>query len=250
MKCTVVVPTYNERANVEEAVRRVLLAGPEFHVLIVDDNSPDGTGQIASSIAEQEPRVRVLHQAGRRGLGTAYVNGIEAALAAGCDFVAQMDCDLSHEPESLAGFLQAALQEDADYVIGSRYKRGGRIEHWPWRRRVLSWLGNRYARTFLGAEITDYLTGFNMIRVDALRRIPYQRIGSQGFAFLLEFKYTCLRHGLRFVEMPITFIERRNGVSKLTSKIIAEGLLRVLDLRYCREWPVLEQAQELITPRA
>lgn len=250
MKCTVVIPTYNESLNIEEAVRRVLAVGPGFHVLIVDDNSPDGTGEIADCLAEGEPRVEVLHQTGKLGLGTAYTRGFEKALAEGCDFVTQMDADLSHEPEQIAIFLEVALRNEADFVVGSRYARGGGIKNWPLKRRLLSWGGNRYARFLLGPEVSDYLTGFNMIRADALQRIEYSRIASQGFAFLLELKYACLRHGLKFAQVPITFAERRNGKSKLTFTIIAEGILRVVDVRYCRDWPSPEEGRGLATDRA
>ncbi|MSO29395.1 MAG: polyprenol monophosphomannose synthase [Acidobacteria bacterium] len=223
MRPLVIVPTYNERDNIPIVVSR-LMAIPDVRVLVVDDGSPDGTGAVADELAARAGgRVTVLHRTGRRGLGVAYIDGMRQALAGDATHICQMDADLSHDPSDVARLLAAAA--DADVVIGSRYVPGGRIENWPRRRRVLSAFANRYIRTITGLRMRDCTSGFRCWRREALERLPLERIASNGYAFLVELIWEAAASGCRVGEVPITFVERRQGASKLSGWVVIESAI-------------------------
>jgi len=223
MRPLVIVPTYNERANLVPLLER-LLAIPDLRVLIVDDASPDGTGQIADGYAAaNRARVQVLHRTGKRGLGLSYIDGMYVALRTDATHICQMDADLSHNPADVPRLLQAA--EQADFVIGSRYVAGGRIENWPLHRRMLSAFANRYIRAITRLAIRDCTSGFRCWRREALERLPLASIRSDGYAFIVELAWEASRAGLRCTEVPITFVERREGASKLSSGVIMESAI-------------------------
>lgn len=223
MRPLVIVPTYNERANLVPLLER-LLAIPDLRVLIVDDASPDGTGQIADAYAAaNRARVQVLHRTGKRGLGLSYIDGMYVALRTDATHICQMDADLSHNPADVPRLLHAA--EQADFVIGSRYVAGGRIENWPLHRRMLSTFANRYIRAITRLPIRDCTSGFRCWRREALERLPLASIRSDGYAFIVELAWEASRAGLRCTEVPITFVERREGASKLSSGVIMESAI-------------------------
>ena len=223
MRPLVIVPTYNERDNIPIVVSR-LLAIPDVGVLIVDDGSPDGTGDVADTLAAGSGgRVSVLHRSGARGLGVAYIDGMRRALASDATHICQMDADLSHDPSDVARLLAATA--DADVVIGSRYVPGGRIENWPARRRLLSAFANRYIRTITGLRMRDCTSGFRCWRREALERVPLDRIASNGYAFLVELVWEAAANGCRVGEVPITFVERRQGASKLSGHVVVESVI-------------------------
>jgi len=229
-KALIVVPTYNERDNVESIAGRLLEALPAGDVLFVDDSSPDGTGDVLDQMAAAQPRLHVLHRAGKLGLGTAYIAGFSWGLERGYDYLFEMDADGSHDPKYLAGML--ALAEDgADAVIGSRYVPGGGTVNWGIGRKILSRGGSLYARTILGIDVRDVTAGFICWRRSALEQIDLTNIGSNGYSFQIEMKYRALRRGLKLVETPIMFVDRRVGQSKMSRAIFAEALLKVWSLR-------------------
>jgi dolichol-phosphate mannosyltransferase len=229
----IVVPTYNERDNVQGIAERLLAALPGTEVLFVDDNSPDGTGALLDELAAADPRIHVMHRAGKLGLGTAYVEGFGWGLARGYPYLFEMDADGSHDPQYLPAML--ALAEDgADVVIGSRYVPGGGTANWGLGRRVLSRGGGFYARTILGMDIRDLTAGFICWRRAALEAIDLATITSNGYSFQIEMKYRAARKGLRLVETPIVFVDRRVGQSKMSRTIFAEALVKVWALRFRR----------------
>ncbi|WP_308042804.1 polyprenol monophosphomannose synthase [Micromonospora sp. PLK6-60] len=221
----VVIPTYNEAANVTDVVARVRQAAPAVEVLVVDDNSPDGTGRIADALADTDDRVRVLHRAGKQGLGAAYLAGFAWARERGYDAVVEMDADGSHAPEDLPALLAAA--RDADVVIGSRWTRGARVVNWPLRRLLLSRCGNLYARLALGVPVSDATGGYRVYRTAALAALDLASVCSQGYSFQVELSRLAHRAGVRIVEVPITFAEREHGDSKMSPVIVAEALWRI-----------------------
>ena len=228
----VVLPTYNEAGNLQPMVAAVreALAGEDFRILVVDDASPDGTGAIADELAAAHPDVEVLHRPGKSGLGRAYVAGFATALAGGATYVAEMDCDFSHDPADLTRLLGHA-RDGADLVLGSRYVPGGGVENWGLGRRVLSRGGSRYARTVLGVPVRDLTGGFKCFRASALNAIDYSTVRSQGYAFQVELTYRALKRGLHVMEAPITFHERREGDSKMNARIALEAIWLVPALR-------------------
>ena len=229
----IVVPTYNERDNVREVAQRFLDALPGTELLFVDDNSPDGTGQILDELAAANPRIHVMHRAGKLGLGTAYVEGFGWGLARGYEYLFEMDADGSHDPKYLPTML--ALAEDgADVVIGSRYVPGGGTENWGIGRQIISRGGGLYARTVLGLDVRDVTAGFICWRRAALEAIELSTITSNGYSFQIEMKYRAHKKGLRLVETPIVFVDRRVGQSKMSRAIFAEALLKVWALRFRR----------------
>jgi dolichol-phosphate mannosyltransferase len=229
----IVVPTYNERDNVRGVAERLLAGLPGAELLFVDDNSPDGTGALLDELAAAEPRIHVMHRAGKLGLGTAYVEGFGWGLARGYEFLFEMDADGSHDPQYLPAML--ALAEDgADVVVGSRYVPGGGTVNWGLGRRLLSRGGSLYARTILGIDVRDVTAGFICWRRAALEAIDLATIGSNGYSFQIEMKYRALKKGLRLVETPIVFVDRRVGQSKMSRTIFAEALLKVWALRFGR----------------
>ena len=229
MRALVIVPTYNERENLP-AIAGELLAMPGIHVMVVDDRSPDGTGEVAESLAGSRPgRVSVIHRSGPRGLGRSYVEGMRRALAeAGAPLICQMDADLSHLPADLPALLDAAAR--ADLVIGSRYVSGGRIVNWPRRRVYLSAFANHYVRALTRLPVRDVTSGFRCWRRELLLRLPLARLQSDGYAFQVEMTWHARAAGARIVEVPVTFVERRLGQSKLSGRVIAESALLPLRL--------------------
>jgi dolichol-phosphate mannosyltransferase len=219
----VIVPTYNERDNLE-ALLRELLATDGLRILIVDDQSPDGTGAIADAAARAHPsRISVLHRTGPRGLGRSYCDGMRYALAGDADVICQMDADLSHVPSQLPRLIEATAK--ADLVIGSRYVEGGRIENWPRRRMWLSAFANLYVRAITGLEPRDVTSGFRAWRRETLSRIPLATLDVDGYAFQVAMTWHAQRAGSRIVEVPITFVERREGQSKLSGGVILESIV-------------------------
>jgi len=224
MKTLVLVPTYNERENLPILVADIL-GVPGTEVLVLDDQSPDGTGAVADALALQHPgRVRVLHRTGRRGLGVSYLEGFGLAIASDADLVCQMDADLSHDPKYLPAMIQEAAA-GADLVIGSRYLNGISVVNWPLRRIILSSFANFYIRTVTGLGLRDITTGYRCWRRPSLARLPLDKIVSEGYAFLLDVTFMAADAGLRIVESPIIFVERRQGASKLSGSVLLESLI-------------------------
>jgi glycosyltransferase involved in cell wall biosynthesis len=221
----VVVPTYNELANLEPILDRLRASVPEAHALVVDDGSPDGTGQLAEKLAAAEPRVHVLHRPGKAGLGPAYVAGFRWGRARGYDVLVEMDADGSHAPEQLPRLL-AAL-DDADLVLGSRYVPDGEVTDWPKHRLLLSRAGNRYTRWALRLPLADATGGFRAARASLIDRLPFDEVASQGYCFQVDWAWRAWRDGARVVEVPITFAERTYGRSKMSGSIVREALVRV-----------------------
>jgi dolichol-phosphate mannosyltransferase len=229
-RCLVVVPTYNEASNIAHLAAAILSQGPQFDVLVVDDNSPDGTGGIADALAARSPRVQVLHRPAKLGLGSAYVAGFAAGLRQGYEFLCEMDADFSHQPCYLPRLL-AAAEHDADVVLGSRNVPGGRAENWTWLRAALSRGGSFNARAVLGLPIRDCTGGFKCFRADALRQIRLDAIRSNGYAFQIELNYRCFQAGLRIQEVPIVFPNRVAGYSKMSWRIVWEAAVMIWRLR-------------------
>ncbi len=228
----VIIPTYCEGDNIARIVPAVLEA-LDCDVLVVDDESPDGTGQLADELAAADGRVAVLHRTGRpRGLGCAYRDGFALALARGCSFVIQMDADFSHDPAHLPALREAA--EDADLVIGSRYVPGGGAPDWTPIRRLVSRGGSLYSRLILGLPVRDVTGGFKCWRSDALRAVDPSTASARGFAFQIEMNHRAVRAGLRVVEVPILFCDRERGKSKMSARIFVEGLFAVWRIRFAR----------------
>jgi dolichol-phosphate mannosyltransferase len=226
----IVVPTYNERDNLALLVGAVFAAVPAAHVLVVDDASPDGTGDVADRLAAADPRVHVLHRAGKLGLGTAYVEGFVWGLARAYRWFFEIDADLSHDPSALPRFF-AAFDRGAEVVIGSRSVSGGAVEGWGPHRHVISKGGSLYARLVLGVRVGDLTTGYKGFTRLALETIDPTRVGSNGYSFQIETTYRALRAGLRVEEIPITFVDRRVGKSKMSARIFLEAIVVVWTLR-------------------
>ena len=226
----VVIPTYDEIENLPRIVPRVIEQDPRIEVLVVDDNSPDGTGDLAREMAGSEPRVHVLRRAGKEGLGRAYIAGFRWGLERGYDLLFEMDADLSHEPSSLPDFIEHA--EAADVVVGSRYV-GGRVTvmNWPMGRLLVSYFGSWYARTITRLPLRDATGGFNCWRREVLLALDLDRVQSNGYAFQIELKLRAWRKGFRLVEIPIVFTERDTGESKMSKRIVREAVWRVWKLR-------------------
>jgi dolichol-phosphate mannosyltransferase len=222
----VVMPTYDERENLVPLLRRVHAAMPGVHVLVVDDASPDGTGQLADELAAADGRIDVLHRAGKDGLGAAYVAGFEWGLRLDYGVLVEMDADGSHAPEDLPRLL-APLVDGADLVLGSRYVPGGRVVNWPRHREWLSRGGNLYSRLALGVGIADVTGGFRAYRRRVLETLDLDGLASQGYCFQVDLLWRAVRAGCRVVEVPITFTEREQGSSKMTGEIVREALWRV-----------------------
>ncbi len=223
MKAMVCLPTYNERENLEPMVRALGAHG--VRVLVVDDNSPDGTGELADRLAAELDYVEVLHRERKEGLGPAYLAGFRHALAGDADLVLEMDCDFSHDPGDVPRLIAAA--EDADLVLGSRYVPGGRVENWGAVRRFVSAGGSLYARLFLGVPIRDLTGGFKCFRREVLERLDLDRIHAKGYAFQIELTYRSLRAGFVVTEVPIRFADREVGSSKMSRAIVLEAVWKV-----------------------
>jgi dolichol-phosphate mannosyltransferase len=223
----VLIPTYNERDSLPRVLDRVRAAVPAAHVLVLDDNSPDGTGQVADSVAAGDDHVHVLHRPGKAGLGAAYLAGFAWAREHGYDAAVEMDADGSHQPEHLPQLLEAA--DDADVVIGSRWVDGGEVVNWPWHRKVLSVGANTYTGLLLGMGVRDATAGYRVYRMDALEVIGLDDVASQGYCFQVDLTLRAVRAGLRVVELPITFVEREVGSSKMSGHIVREALTRITE---------------------
>jgi glycosyltransferase involved in cell wall biosynthesis len=221
----VIVPTYNEAQNLELILSRLHLSIPTVHALVVDDGSPDGTGELAEKLAAVDPRVHVLHRAAKAGLGAAYIAGFRWAREHGFDVVVEMDADGSHAPEQLPRLL-AALGS-ADLVLGSRYVPGGEVTDWPLHRLLLSRAGNRYTRWALRLPVSDATGGYRAARAELIDRLPFDDVASQGYCFQVDWAWRAVRAGARVAEVPITFTERAFGRSKMSGSIVREALVRV-----------------------
>ena len=226
-----VVPTYNEALNIERLVIEVLGQGPQFDVLVVDDGSPDGTGDLVAAMAALTPRVQLIRRAGKLGLGSAYVAGFREGLRQGYRYLCEMDADFSHQPRYLPVLL-AVAERAADVALGSRNVPGGRVENWSWVRKLISKGGSLYARTLLGMPVRDCTGGFKCFRAGVLQQIDLDSIGSNGYAFQVEMNYRCHQAGFRLHELPITFPDRVAGQSKMSQQIVWEAAAMVLKLRF------------------
>lgn len=225
----VVVPTYNEKDNIERLVRAILDLKRDLHVLIVDDNSPDGTGEIADKLAGSLSEVHVIHRKGKLGLGSAYREGFRYALKEGAPLIFEMDADFSHDPGYLPFFLEKI--KDCDVVVGSRYLNGVSVVNWPIRRLMLSYGANIYTRVVTGLSLTDCTGGFKCFRREVLEAIDLDRIKSDGYSFQIEMNYRCMEKGFRIGEVPIIFIDRHAGSSKMSKKIVREAVVMVWRMR-------------------
>jgi len=221
----VVIPTYNERDNIGKIVKRLHTALPDVHVLVVDDGSPDGTGQLADEMAAADERVQVMHRTEKAGLGAAYVAGFQWALERDYGVICEMDADGSHAPEQLHRLLDALPQ--ADLVIGSRWVPGGEVVNWPAQRKFLSLGGSLYSRLALGANVRDMTGGFRAFRADTLRKLNLASVASAGYCFQIDLLWRTIELGFRVREVPITFLEREFGESKMSGNIVREALIRV-----------------------
>ena len=229
MRIVVLIATYNESENIESLVKRILNLDQSFDVLVVDDNSPDGTFEIAERMSGETGRVRVLRRAAKMGLGTALKEGMVLALEHGYDFVCTMDADHSHAPEYLTGMVEAAY--GADIVVGSRYIRGGGVRNWPLARRILSRAANLYARTLMGLKVGDCTSGYRVYSKKFLESAPFDRTASTGFSFLVEMLYDAKNEGFKIIEYPIVFVERIKGISKITFSEVLKGAWSLLRRR-------------------
>ena len=232
MKTLVIMPTFNESGNIENAVRNLFLNNPGVDLLIVDDSSPDGTGAMADTIAKDDKRVSVLHRLGKDGLGAAYIAGFKWAFEKDYDFLVEMDADGSHRAQDLPLLLSAAVENDL--VIGSRYVRGGKTQNWPLHRQILSRGGNLYARLMLGGKLNDMTAGFRVFRSSFLKSLDLSTINARGYSFQIEMAYRTIRAGGRASEVPITFVEREIGDSKMSSDIVREALVLMTKLGFKR----------------
>lgn len=226
VRCVVVVPTYNEKENIQLFLAAVRSSVPEAEILVVDDNSPDGTGSLAEQSASELGQIKVLHRPGKQGLGSAYRNGFTIALDEGYDVIVSMDVDFSHDPDVIPSLL-LAIEAGADVVIGSRYVPGGATADWPLHRRLLSRWGNRYTGLVLGVGVRDCTSGFRAYRSDALRLIDPASTAAEGYAFLTELVRRLVVHGRTINEVPIVFRDRERGTSKMSPRIVGESMLLV-----------------------
>ena len=224
-----VIPTYNEHENIEKLATEVLSMDNSIHILIVDDNSPDGTGELADRMAAADDRIHVLHRKGKLGLGSAYREGFRLAIDQGADYIVEMDADFSHDPAVLPRFFEK--MSDYDLVIGSRYLNGVSVVNWPLRRLMLSYFASVYTRVITGLRISDCTSGFKCFNRKVLEAIDLNRIRSDGYSFQIEMNYRCVEKGFRVGEVPIIFIDRHAGSSKMSKKIVREAVIMVWKLK-------------------
>ncbi len=229
-KTLVVIPTYNERPNIETVLERVLGAGPGIEVVVVDDSSPDGTADVVKQAARNNPRLHIIEREGKQGLGTAYIRGFKYALETGVDLVMQMDADLSHDPKYIPDMLEAI--EDHDLVIGSRYIKGVNVVNWPMERLMLSYMANVYTRVITGMPVHDATGGYKCFRREVLEAIDLDDVISDGYCFQIEMNFRAWRRGFRICEVPIVFVDRHSGTSKMSKRIIWEAIYKVWILRF------------------
>ncbi|MBK7222713.1 MAG: polyprenol monophosphomannose synthase [Saprospiraceae bacterium] len=232
IKCLVIIPTYNEIENVGDIISAVLSQGSHFHVLIVDDNSPDGTASMVLEMkADQPDRIHLLQRSGKMGLGTAYIAGFQFGLYHYYDYLFEMDADFSHDPKDLNRLLEGCVQSDADFAIGSRYVKGGGISNWPKDRLFLSYGASIYVRMVTGMPIKDPTAGFICYHNKVLRGLDLSKIKFSGYAFQIEMKYAAYLKGYKWIEVPIIFSDRIKGTSKMSTNIVSEAIKGVLGLR-------------------
>ncbi|TNM39856.1 polyprenol monophosphomannose synthase [Nocardioides albidus] len=241
-----VIPTYNEADNIAWIVDRLRAAQPQVDVLVVDDGSPDGTGAIVDRLAQTDPHVHVLHRTAKGGLGAAYLAGFDWALDAGYDVIGEMDADGSHQPEQLQRLLTAL--RDADLVIGSRWVPGGSVVNWPWQRELLSRGGNLYVQLLLGISVRDATAGFRLFRRETLERIRLDEVRSTGYVFQTDLVARTLHEGLRVREVPIEFVERVRGESKMSGQVALESLKRITGWGLRERWGRLRSARRPVAP--
>ncbi len=232
MKIMVVVPTYNERQNIEELIPKVLGQVEGTEILVVDDGSPDGTGEYVDSVAAQDPRVHALHRPSKMGLGSAYVNGFRHALDAGADLIVQMDADFSHDPNVIPELVKRT--ETHDVVLGSRYITGANVVNWPLRRLFLSYFANVYTHIITGLPLRDSTGGYKCFRRNVLEALDLGSIRSDGYSFQIEVNFRCWRKGFSILEIPIVFVDRHSGTSKMSRRIVHEAMWLVWRLRLAR----------------
>ena len=229
MRCYIVIPTYNEAKNIEILLSNILAMYPDFHIIVVDDNSPDGTGKVADHFAEIDARVQVIHRPEKAGLGTAYIEGFKQALAQRADLIFEMDGDLSHDPKYLKDLLEGT--KNADLVIGSRYINGVRVEGWRFRRLLLSKFANIFVSYVMVQPVWDFTAGFRCYRREVLESIDLETIRSDGYAFQIEMTYHTFRGGFKVHEEPIVFKERKHGVSKISRDVVSEAFWMTIKCR-------------------
>jgi dolichol-phosphate mannosyltransferase len=230
-----IIPTYNERESLPITVGRLRKAVPESDVLVVDDNSPDGTGTLAEEMAAADPQIHVMHRAGKAGLGAAYLAGFGWGLERGYDVLVELDADGSHQPEQLP-LLLAEIPRGADLVIGSRWVKGGSVVNWPLHRKLISIAGSTYSRLMLGLGIRDITAGFRAFRRETLEQLDFNAVESVGYGFQVDMTFRVARMGKRIVEVPITFVERELGVSKMSGNIVVEAMLNVTRWGLAARW--------------
>ncbi|OLD60649.1 MAG: dolichyl-phosphate beta-D-mannosyltransferase [Ignavibacteria bacterium 13_1_40CM_2_61_4] len=231
-KVLVVTPTFNEAENIETFIRQVLAQGPNIEVLVVDDNSPDGTGDIVEKIKSGNPRIHLIRRPAKMGLGTAYVEGFRFAIANQFDYIFEMDADFSHNPEEIPRFLEKI--EACDLVVGSRYTNGVRVVNWPIRRLLLSFAANVYTRVITGLPLKDATGGFKCFRRSVLESIDLDKVRSGGYAFQIEMNFKAWSKGFKLCEHPIIFVDRRSGTSKMSKRIVYEAVFMVWKLKFRR----------------
>jgi dolichol-phosphate mannosyltransferase len=230
MKTIVVIPTYNEAENIDSLIKAIHIVIPEMHILVVDDSSPDGTAKIVEQIKQQDPRLHLIVRKGKMGLGTAYCEGFQYALDLGYDFICEMDADFSHDPKDLLRFLETI--QDYDLVIGSRYIKGVNVINWPLSRLILSYGANTYTRFITGMPLMDATGGFKCFRAEFLKKVDLSTIHSNGYGFQIEMNHRLWKKGARIKELPIIFVDRRSGVSKMNNSIIHEAIYLVWKLKF------------------
>lgn len=229
----VIIPTYNEKENIEKIIRKVFSLKKDFHILIIEDNSPDGTAEIVKGLMNEFPTKLFIEQRkGKLGLGTAYIHGFRWALQKNYGYIFEMDADFSHNPEDLLRLYAACAEEGADAAVGSRYISGGKVRNWPLLRILMSYFASVYARIILWFNVHDTTAGFMCYKSSVLKRINLDDIKFTGYAFQIEMKYTAYKLGFKIKEVPITFIDRQEGVSKMSTRIFKEAFFGVLQMRF------------------
>lgn len=235
MKNLVIIPTYNEKENIEKMILKVMSLKDGFHLLIVDDGSPDGTGQIVKDLQKDFPeRLHIEERAGKLGLGTAYLHGFNWGLKRGYEYLFEMDADFSHNPDDLTRLLSACTKDGGDMSIGSRYVKGGKVANWDRKRLLLSFFASWYVRIILWVGIHDTTAGFKCYNRKVLEKINFDAITFKGYAFQICMKYAAVKHGFKVVEVPITFIDREFGTSKMSSSIFKEAIFGVWKMRWLK----------------
>jgi len=229
-KVMVLIPTYNEKDTIQSIINQIFSQNPYFFVTIIDDNSSDGTGQIAEGLKEVFKNLHAIHRKGKLGLGTAYIEGFRYALAQGMDFVIQMDADFSHDPKYLKDFLNET--DNYDVLIGSRYVNGVRVDNWPFKRLLLSKFANIYVKLVTGMPLEDATSGFKCIKIEAIKALNLNKIMSNGYAFQIEVVFKLFRKGFKIKELPIVFYEREQGRSKMSKRIVFEAVWKVFWLKF------------------